>query len=701
MYNEAGAITITLERLRGTIMPEFVRQVEVIIIDDCSTDNPSDLTEKISEIYPEAKVIRLPVNLGKGAAVAAGVKAAAGDTIVVQDADLELDPADIPAMLKKMHSGNFSLVSGTRFDYGKSYPGHAAAATALNRLISAIAARMTGSRITDLTCGYKLIRKDLFQKLDLRERRFGFETELMLKALQNKDVTFAEENVTYSPRRKSEGKKIHIGDGLGIAVKLFRYGLAGKNWLSLLTVILLISFMTISMLTDKLWKDERRIIEWDAISYYAYLPAVFIYHDLSLSFTDNYDGPHKFIVWPEKGPEGRYVIKTSMGLSMLWTPFFLAGHAAALISGSDTGGYSPPYKFFLLLSALTFLAVGLIYLRRILLKQTPDSVSAFVLAAFVIGTNLYWYTLYQGTMSHVYSFALISAFIWYAIKWHELPIAVPATGRFWPAARLGLLLGLITLIRPTNIIVVIFFILYGVASAADFRQRIGKMAEDYRWLAVLAIMAFIVWLPQMIYWKEMTGQWFYFSYGSDERFFFGDPAIIKGLFSWRKGLFIYTPMMIFAFAGVMELWRRRSPHALAVTLFVPLNIYIILSWWCWWYGGGFGQRAFIDSYALMAVASASLLSAVMTSGNREPERILPAGMAAGRKMARRLVMAAFILLGSIGIFYNLQYYHGAIHWDSMTREAYFDSFGRIRPSAKFNELLEAPDYDRAKKGLDR
>jgi glycosyltransferase involved in cell wall biosynthesis len=722
MYNEAGAITVTLERIRDTAMPGFVSKVEVIIVDDCSTDNSASLAEKITGKYPEVRVIRLPVNSGKGAAVAAGVKAAAGDTILVQDADMELDPADIPSMLQKMHSGNFSLVSGSRFGTGKSYPGHAAPAAVLNRLISAVAARMTGRRITDLTCGYKLIRKELFENLDLREKRFGFETELMLRALRDKEVSFAEESVSYAPRKKSEGKKIHAGDGLGIAIKLLRYGLAGKNLISFLTVTLLLSFMTLTMLTDKLWKDEQRVIEWDAISYYAYLPAAFIYHDLSLAYADNYSGPHKLLVWPEKGPEGKYVIKTTMGLSLLWTPFFLAGHSTALISGSDAGGYSPPYKFFLLLSALIFLTAGLIYLRRILLEHASDKVTAIVLSAFVAGTNLYWYTLYQGTMSHVYSFALICAFTWYTMKWHKRTIPVPGTdtqgskpahgsdpegrsrnerGWLWPAARLGMLLGLITLIRPTNIIIVILFLLYGVTTLSGFRKRTLELVADYRQLAVMAVMALVVWVPQMIYWKEMTGHWLYFSYGSDERFFFGDPAIIKGLFSWRKGLFIYTPLMIFAIAGIITLWLRRSPHALAVTLFMPINIYIIFSWWCWWYGGGFGQRAFIDSYALMAVASSSLLSAGMISGKKEQKRINPAAMTAGRKILRRLIPATFILLALIGIFYNFQYYHGAIHWDSMTREAYFDSFGRIRPSVKFHELLEAPDYDSAREGLDR
>jgi len=121
-------------------------------------------------------------------------------------------------------------------------------------------------------------------------------------------------------------------------------------------------------------------------------------------------------------------------------------------------------------------------------------------------------------------------------------------------------------------------------------------------------------------------------------------------------------------------------------MFVPLNVYIIFSWWCWWYGGGFGQRAFIDSYALMAVASAALLSYAFSSG---------------RKWLRTGIVTVYLMLISLGIFNNIQYYYGAIHWDSMTKAAYFDSFGRIRPSPKFHDLLEAPDYDAAREGKGR
>jgi len=717
VYNEADVIATTLDRVRETVMPAFVDRTEVIIVDDCSTDHSAGIAESYVSKDPEIRLIRLPVNSGKGAAVTAGVRVSTGDTVIIQDADLELDPADIPALLEKLHSEDLDIVSGTRFRSGQDYPGYARPAATANRFFSSVASLMTGRKITDVTCGYKVIRKNLFDRMNLKEKRFGFETELMIRSLLDKNIMYGECDVSYQPRRKTEGKKIRISDGIGIVGKTLRYGLEGKKWLSAMTITFIITFMIINMVSVKHWKEEQRVIEWDAISYYAYLPAAFIYNDLSLSFTDNYNSPHNFIFWPEKGPDGQYVIKTTMGLSVLWLPFFIAGHLTALITGADAGGYSDPYKFFLLLSALFYLLVGLIYLRRIILSQFSDRVTSLILAGFAFGTNLYWYTLFQGTMAHVYSFALVNVFVWYSMKWqgawskehgvNKLEVSPPKLGgvpsryigtggglleiqspefRWWSAVRLGLLLGLISLIRPTNIIIVIFFLFYGVISGKDLRNRVRGLATDYKYILLMMLMVIVVWVPQMTYWKAMTDHWLWFSYGSDERFLFGDPAIIKGLFSWRKGLFIYTPLLLFSLAGVVILWIKRSPYALPITIFVPLNIYIIFSWWCWWYGGGFGQRAFIDSYALMAVGAAALLSFALSSG---------------RKWLRIGIVATYLMLISLGIFNNIQYYYGAIHWDSMTREAYWDSFGRVRPSARFNSLLEAPDYEAAREGKGR
>ena len=144
LYNEAGVITRTLDRLQELTFPPFVEHTEVVIVDDCSSDESARLAGEYTTGAFRITLIRLSSNRGKGAAVTAGIKAAKGDTILVQDADLELDPADIPPMLERMHSGNLDLVSGTRFSPRRRYPSHALPATIANRFFSSAASLITG-----------------------------------------------------------------------------------------------------------------------------------------------------------------------------------------------------------------------------------------------------------------------------------------------------------------------------------------------------------------------------------------------------------------------------------------------------------------------------------------------------------------------------------------------------------------------------
>jgi uncharacterized membrane protein YeiB len=112
-------------------------------------------------------------------------------------------------------------------------------------------------------------------------------------------------------------------------------------------------------------------------------------------------------------------------------------------------------------------------------------------------------------------------------------------------------------------------------------------------------------------------------------------------------------------------------------------VYIVSSWWCWWYGGGFGLRAFIESYAILAIPFATFLTWVA----RQKLRI---------KIPISIIVLAITLLSA---FHTIQYHYGAIHWGNMNKKAYFDSFLRIRPSEKFDSLLEEIDYKAAQKGI--
>ncbi len=423
----------------------------------------------------------------------------------------------------------------------------------------------------------------------------------------------------------------------------------------------------------KYWQKENRVIVWDVISYYAYLPATFIYFDTSLDFIDHYKGKHKFIFWPSIAPNGKKVIKTSLGLSILYFPFFLMGHLSALISGYDAGGFSAPYKFFLQFSSLFYLAIGLFYLRKVLLVFFSETATSLGILLTFFATNLMYYTAFEATMSHSYNFAMFAVFIYLTIKWYSLP-----TNK--NTILLGLLSGLIVLTRPTNIIILLFFVFWDIKNPKQLKPRFNFLLKNTNKILLMAFMAFIVWLPQFLYWKMQTGSFIYFSYG-DERFFFNDPQIINGLFSYRKGWLLYTPVMIFALFGILFLKKQASSFFLPVLLFTVFNIYIILSWWCWWYGGSYGLRAFVDSYAILIFPLVAIIDYFYK-----------------RAKAKIFILTLSSILLFHGIFQTMQYYYGAIHWDSMTKDAYRESFGKLHPTENYWKMLNPPDYEKAKKG---
>lgn len=422
--------------------------------------------------------------------------------------------------------------------------------------------------------------------------------------------------------------------------------------------------------------NRNRVIEWDTMEYYSYLPATFIYNDLSLEFTK--ENPEFFSsrFWPHTASNGKLVLKMSSGMAIVYSPFFAIAHLLAKPLGYEPDGFTTPYRMAISFGALVYLAIGLILLSRFLQKGFKPLAVSITLLLVALATNLWYYSTVEPGMSHVYNFTLFVIFITLTDKWLQKPNVKLSIA-------LGLLSGLISLIRPTNALIGILILLWGVSNLSTLKIRVQYLLKNWTNIVVIALFAIAVWIPQMVYWKMQTGQLFYYSY-SDQGFFFLSPHIIDGLFSFRKGWFVYTPLMIFAIAGIFLLPRYLKNAALAVPAFTILNVYVIFSWWSWWYGGSYGARPLIDSYALMAIPLAAFIEHSLK----------------WRNALKVPIFVLFTLLTVHGIFQTLQYYYGAIHWDSMTREAYFDSFGRLKASSNFKYLITEPDYESALKGDD-
>ncbi|MCD4682327.1 MAG: glycosyltransferase family 2 protein [Bacteroidales bacterium] len=229
IYNEENSIIDVLGKLTRLKFPSFVEKKEIIVVDDFSSD---DSLTKIKNFIPDNEDISLYIhqtNRGKGAAVRTGLENAKGDVYLIQDADLELDPEDIPRMLNAMKDLNVEFVNGSRFLPGIDRPLHSYRRYLGNRFFTFLTSLIVNVKLTDMACGYKLIKKNLLYNFILREDRFGFESELIIKALRVKRNNVAEIPVNYFPRNEGEGKKFKNLDAIKILWVIIKYGLLRLN----------------------------------------------------------------------------------------------------------------------------------------------------------------------------------------------------------------------------------------------------------------------------------------------------------------------------------------------------------------------------------------------------------------------------------------------------------------------------------------
>ena len=229
LYNEPETVLSVLDHLHKISKPSFVESTEIIVVDDCSTDASFKNIQQYRLQHPEIILLHHEKNMGKGRAVKTGIEKSTGDVILIQDADLELSPSDIPAMLNAMHELGVEFVNGSRYLHGLVRPLSSYRRYMANRLFTFLTSILINVRLTDMACGYKLFTRSLYNRIKLQEDRFGFEAELIIKALHAKRNNVAEVPVKYFPRREGEGKKLKMSDGIKILWTIFKYGVLRMN----------------------------------------------------------------------------------------------------------------------------------------------------------------------------------------------------------------------------------------------------------------------------------------------------------------------------------------------------------------------------------------------------------------------------------------------------------------------------------------
>ena len=221
-YNEARTIEQVLRRLT-----ELDFEAEILVVDDGSIDETVEIVSGLESEIPGLRLIIHERNQGKGAAVRTGINASTGDFVMIQDADLEYDPSDIPKLLAPLFGGVADVVYGTRFRGGETQRAHLFWHYAGNRFLSLLTNILYNTTISDMEVGYKAFDGNLIRSINLVSNDFAFEPEVTAKILRHKNIRLFEVAISYYGRTYEEGKKITWRDGFGAVAALIRFRFGG------------------------------------------------------------------------------------------------------------------------------------------------------------------------------------------------------------------------------------------------------------------------------------------------------------------------------------------------------------------------------------------------------------------------------------------------------------------------------------------
>lgn len=426
-----------------------------------------------------------------------------------------------------------------------------------------------------------------------------------------------------------------------------------SSW-TLAIFMIVMTFISINMKWNG--EDWRTVIASDSKGYYSYLPAMFIYGDPNFGFFDamekeKYYNENTFTDYRSLG-NGKIINKYYIGTATAELPFFLIGHAIAKGSSWDSDGYSKPYMLLLCVSALFYLFLGAWHVQKLLRRfGVSERNISWIIVAGIFGTNLFYYVVVEAGTSHVYSFAFISMLVYYYHCWvHEKKRA--------HLLMLAFLLGMIIIIRPINALVLLG-LPFIAGSWKDFVNSLMALFRS-KWFSLIAVGIFVlILLIQLGYYKLATGSWIVYSY-REEGFDFTNPHIWDMLFSYRKGLFLYTPIYLLSFLGLIALWRKNERFRVGIWLgFFFVLTYIFSSWWMWYYGGSFSSRVYVDYLPFFLL----LLGLAFSHWRNQ-----------WKGWTLRIATVLLVLLCQIQIY---QYRYGQIHVSDTTKEQYWNNFLRI------------------------
>ena len=414
------------------------------------------------------------------------------------------------------------------------------------------------------------------------------------------------------------------------------------------------------------------VLSWDVLGYYLYLPAKFIYHDLGLN---EQEWLHALIAKYQStdtlyqayvGPSGGWVMKYPIGMSVMYAPFFFVAHWLAPLMGYPADGLSAPYQYGIAVGGILYSLVGLLFLRSVLNRYFSDGITAGILILIVLGTNYINQATVANLMSHNFLFTLLAALVWASDGWIRSP-------KWFYMILTGILCGLITLIRPSEAVCVLIPALWGIWNRETLRWKIGVFVTKKWQVLATMMLAILVIFPQLYYWKRHTGFWFFYSYPNPgEGLDWFSPHIADFLLSFRKGWFVYTPLVLFMLAGFPWVWKRKRELFWPLMLYSVVSLYIMASWTCWWYAGGcYSQRAATSLYVVLAFPAGYMLRKLHET----------------RWLVKAVAVIALSAMIALNLFQFWQFHREILNRDRMTWKYYKAIFAKTRVPENAGDLL--------------
>lgn len=386
-------------------------------------------------------------------------------------------------------------------------------------------------------------------------------------------------------------------------------------------------------------KYNHQIISGDGVGYYQYLVNYF-HNETIQNQEQNTDFMMEF--------EGRIVNKCFAGAAICMAPFYKIAEFHSFIVNESFDPYSPRTKKWINAGSLFYLFVAFGFLYKWLkLLKLKDSSIFWSIVAISLGSNLFLYSVLSPSMTHVYSFFAVSGFLLFTFRFFQ------SEERRW-FYYASFFLGLVVTIRPINGIIILLLPL--LAGSLSQLLHVIKRIRAKNWVLGL-LLGFVFVFMQLYLWFIQTGHWIVWSYG-EEGFYWSNPQIVEVLFGFRKGWFVYTPIALVSLFALPFVFKKSKEQFFSVLLFFIVLIYVVSSWWNWYYGSSFGQRSFVDFYAVITFLLATLLHKI------QPNKLL------------NILVKVFIVgLVGLNIFQSFQYKENIISsWD-MSSKKYVATFG--------------------------